>query len=200
MAIAKRIEKMTEWEISLLAKEQKEFIFQESVVLAIRQSFHGNSDPANYLLKLLPLVTRKHGSKKALIEYFERWGSLISNPTLGALKYSKKRNSVAWTSEYESEVKANHWTKLIGATATETATVYDADKEFRKVLDRLKKIAADPTKTLCHDVLVSKVQDVLYAYGGTEDWVQEDKKQRTLFDRSTQGTTIRAGKFAKGSG
>lgn len=197
--MAKKIEKMTEWEISLLAKEQKEFIFQESVVLAIRQSFHGNSDPANHLLKLLPLVTRKRGSKKALIEYFERWGSLIFNPTLGTLKYSKKRNSVAWTSEYESEVKANHWTKLIGMTATENTTVYDADKEFRKVFERLKKIVEDPSKTLLHAVLVSKVQAVLFAYGHTEDWVQENKKARTLFDQSTQRNTTRASKFAKGS-
>jgi hypothetical protein len=198
--MAMRIEKMTEGEIILLPKERKESMLQDSLVLAIRQSFHGNSDPANHLLKILPRVTSKRGSKEVIINYFEKWGSLIFDEAQGILKITKKRNSVAWTSEYESEVKANPWAKLIGAPAKETKTVYDADKEFRIVVARLQKVTEDSTKTLLHAFLVTKVQELLFAYGRTEDWVQEDKKRRTLFDQSTQRITTRASKFAKGSG
>jgi hypothetical protein len=198
--MAMRIEKLTEGEMILLPKEQKETMFQASVVLAIRQSFYGNSDPANHLLKILPRVTSNRGSKVVLITYFEKWGSLIFDAAQGILKITKKRNSVAWTNEYESEVKANPWGKPIGGPAKEAKTVYDADREFRIVVARLQKVNEDSTKTLLHAFLVSKVQELLFAYGRSEDWVREDKKGRTLFDQSTQRTTVSASKFAKGSG
>lgn len=199
MTLATKIEKMTVGEISVLSRGHKEFLFQESAVLAIHQSFRGNSNQANFLLKLIPLVKMKLGAKKALIEYFERWGNLYFNESLGTLKISKKYNASAWTNEYESEVSANPWTKLIEATTRHPTTVYDADKEFRKVVERLRKISEDPTKTLLHPILVSKAQEFLYAYGRTEEWTREDSKGRTLFDQSTMRSTMRASKFAKGT-
>jgi hypothetical protein len=191
---------MNAGEISLLPKPHRESQFQESVVLAVRRSIcDGNSEPANRLLQLLPFITRKPGAKDALIEYFQTWGKLYFDTSAGVLKYAKKHNSRVWSDEYEIEVRASRWTDLIGASARQTKPILDADKEFRKVLDRLRRASEDPTKTIFHASLLAKVQEVLYAYGRTDEWTREENRSRTLFDQSVRMSTTRATKFAKGT-
>jgi hypothetical protein len=183
-------------EIALLLREKKYSLFQESIILAIRRSISdGNSEPANRLLKLLPLVTKKSGAKEALIRHFETWGNLYFNKTLGTFKHSKIARS--WTGEYEAQVIASSWEDSIEAAAG--PSVFDADKEFRKVLERLKRVSEDPAKTILHASLLTKVQEVLYAYGRTDEWIREEQQGRTLFDQSVKRATTRASKYAKGT-
>ena len=155
----------------------------------------GNSEPANRLLKLPPLTTKKSGAREALIKYFETWGKLYFDSFRGTLNYSKKHIAHTWTSEYEAQVRANVWAELIESLPD--PSVFDADKEFRKVLDRLNRISEDSTNTILHASLLSKVQEVLYAYGHTDEWTGEEKRNRTLFDQSVKRATTRASKYAK---
>lgn len=194
--MTKRIEQMQPSEIALLPREKKRALFQESVILAIRRSIcDGNSGPANLLLKLLPLVTKKSGAKEALIRHFETWGKLYFNKTHGTLNHSKIART--WTSEYEAQVKASSWEDSIEAAPG--PSVFDADKEFRKVLERLKRVSEDPDKTILHASLLTKIQEVLYAYGRTDEWTREVQQGRTLFDQSVKRATTRATKYAKGT-
>jgi hypothetical protein len=184
-------------EIALLTRERKHSLFHESVILAIRRSIcDGNSEPANRLLKLLPLVTKKSGAKEALIRHFEMWGKLYFNKTLGTLKHSKNI-ARTWTNEYENQVIASSWEDSIEAAPG--PSIFDADKEFRKVLERLKRVSEDPAKTILHASLLTKVQEVLYAYGRTDEWTREEQQGRTLFDQSVKRATTRASKYAKGT-
>jgi hypothetical protein len=145
-------------------------MFAASALYAIRQSVcHGNTTSANQLLKLLPLVTRTSGAKQALIKYLEKWGRVHFDSSAGQFRLLKKHTEVSWTDEYESQVRSESWTDYLTSPAKQNSKVVDADKEFRKVLDRLKGIAADPTKTVLHSMLVSKVQEVIYAYGRSHE-------------------------------
>jgi len=184
-------------DIALLPREKKHSLFHESVIVAVRRSIcDGNSEPANRLLKLLPLVTKKSGAKEALIRHFETWGKFHFHKSLGVLKHSKNITRT-WTSEYEAQVIASSWEDLIEATPG--PSVFDADKEFRKVLERLKRVSKDSAKTILHASLLIKVQEVLYAYGRTEEWTREEQQGRTLFDQSVKRATTRASKYAKGT-
>lgn len=194
--MTKRIEQMQPGEIALLPREKKHSLFHESVILAVRRSIcDGNSEPANRLLKLLPLVTKKSGAKEALIRHFETWGKLHFSKALGTLKYSKIART--WTCEYEAQVTASSWEDSI--EAARGPSVFDADKEFRKVLERLKRVSEDSEKTILHASLLTKVQEVLYAYGRTDEWTREVQQGRTLFDQSVKRATTRASKYAKGT-
>ncbi len=147
LCLTKQIEQMLPSEIALLPREKKHSLFHESVILAVRRSIcDGNSETANRLLRLLPLATKKPGAKEALIRHFETWGKLYFNKTLGALKYSKNV-ARSWTNEYEAQVIVSSWEDSIEAAPG--PSVFDADKEFRKVLERLKRVSEDPAKTIC---------------------------------------------------
>lgn len=198
MASIQRIEKLTPGEISKLPKDRRESMIQESAVHAIRESIlNGNSNPANYLLNLLFRITKKLEEKEALIKFFEKWGNLYFSKS-GTLKYTKEHVASIWTNEHEKTVTANPWVSLIEAPKRTVNTVSDADKEFRKVLARLTKVKQDPTKILLHAVLLEKVQEVLYAYGHSDEWTREDKRGRTLYDESTKMSPINASKYGLG--
>ncbi len=124
---------------------------------------------------------------------------MLSNDRETNLDTPKKHKEVIWSGEYETQVVSDSWTNYLKPTEEANSVVVDADKEFRKVLDRLKRIAADPTKTVLHSILVSKIQEVLYAYGRSDEWEREDKHTRTLFDRSVARKTTSATKYAKGA-
>jgi hypothetical protein len=191
---------MTAAEMASISKERRESMFQDSAVYAIRQSVcHGDTTAANQLLKLLPLVSRSANAKQALIEYLEKWGRLYFDHSRGEFGYTKKHNEVTWSDEYEAQAMSDSWTSYIKPSERLTSVVVDADKEFRKVLDRLKRISSDPTKTVLHSMLVSKVQEVLYAYGRSDEWTREERRGGTLFDQSVARKTTRASKFAKGT-
>lgn len=173
-------------------------MIRESALQAIRQSVcHGNVTAANQLLKILPSITRSTNAKRALIEYLEKWGRLHFYHSRGEFGYAKKRDEVSWTDEYEAQVMADSWSVYVKPSDNANSQVVDADKEFRKVLDRLKRIASDPARTVLHSALMSKVQEVLYAYGRSDEWTREEQRGRTLFDQSVARKTTRASKFAK---
>lgn len=190
---------MTAAEIAAIPKERRESMLRASALYAIQQSVcHGNTTAANQLLKSFPLVTRRPNAKPALIAYLEKWGRLAFDRSRDEFGYPKKHKEVIWSGEYETQVVSDSWTNYLKPTEEANSVVVDADKEFRKVLDRLKRIAADPTKTVLHSILVSKVQEVLYAYGRSDEWEREVKHARTLFDRSVARKTTSATKYAKG--
>jgi hypothetical protein len=196
--LIKPIEKMKVTEISSLTREQKHFYFNESVIRALKISISdGNTGPANYVLKLLPLVTKKAGAQEALIKYFETWGNLYFNKSSVTLKHSQ-RHVPPWSNNYEAQIRASAWEKLIDSPPRSSPSVIDADKEFRGILSRLQRISQDSKRTILHPALLSKVQEVLLAYGRTDEWTIEDKRGRTLFDESVKRTTTRASKYAKG--
>lgn len=198
--LSKRIEQMTATEMASIPKERRESMLQESAVYAIRQSVcHGSVTAANQLLKSLPLVTRNANAKQALIEYLEKWGRLYFAHSGGGFGYSKQHNKVSWSDDHEAQVMSDSWTSYIKPPEKPDSEVLDADKEFRKVLDRLKRASSDPTKTVLHSVLVSKVQEVLYAYGRSDECTREEQRGRTLFDQSVARKSTRASKFAKGT-
>lgn len=107
-----------------------------------------------------------------------------------------KRNKLA-SDDYDSASKSRYW--AMGQETKTKSTVYDAGKEFRKVFERLRKIEEDPENILLHAALVSKVKELLYAYGRSDECDREEKRGRTLFDQSTKMTTMRASKLAKGT-
>lgn len=196
--MSKRIEQMTAAEMAAIPKERRESMLRASALYAIRQSVcHGNTTAANQLLKSLPLVTRSPNAKQALIDYMEKWGRLSFDRSRGEFGYPKKE--VSWSDEYEAQVMSDSWTNYKESPGRPNSVVLDADKEFRKVLDRLKRASSDPTKTVLHSVLVSKVQEVLYAYGRSDERTREELRGRTLFDQSAARKTTRASKFAKGT-
>lgn len=198
--MSKRIEQMTAAEVASIPKERRESMFQESAVYAVRQSVcSGDITAANQLLKSLPLVTRNANAKQALIEYLEKWGRLYFAHSGDGFGYSKQHNQVTWSDDYESQVRSDSWTSYIKPPERPESVVLDADKEFRKVLGRLKRASSDPTKMVLHSVLVSKVQEVLYAYGRSDECTREEQRGRTLFDQSVARKTVRPSKFAKGA-
>lgn len=186
-------------EISALSKDRRHSLLYDSAVLAIRRSFDGNSDTALRLLELVSSVSKLASVRRQLIEFFEKWGQLRFDKARSIIRYSKNHNVRAWTDEYEAEIKTDRWIHANKKASQSTNSVLDADQEFRKVVSRLRRISQDPDKTILHSVLLSKVEEVLFAYGRTDEWVREDKKGRTLFDQSVKMTTTRATKFAKGS-
>lgn len=172
--------------------------FQESVISAVHMSIcHNNSTPANDLLKKLLLTPNRPNAFDALIKYFETWGNLEFDASAAKLKYSKKHSALVWSDEYASKMKTSPWSDLI-VPIKEQNRVLDADEEFRKVLKRLQRAADDPNKTVLHATLLAKVQEVINAYGITDECGREEKKGRALFDMSTKMTPTNASKFAKG--
>lgn len=190
---------MTAAEVASIPKALKESMFRQSTIYAIRQSVcSGDVTAANHLLESLPLVRRSANAKQALIEYLEKWGRLYFAHSGGRFVYAKKRNEVSWSDDYQVQVMSDSWTNYIKPPKRLVSVVVDADKEFRKVLDRLKLICDDPTKTVLHSALVSKVQAVIYAYGYSDESTREEQKGgRTLFDQSVARKTMSASKYAK---
>lgn len=197
--MSKRIEQMTVTEVASISKERRESMFRQSAVYAIRQSVcHGNVTTANQLLKSLPLVIKNANAKQAFIEYLEKWGRLYFAHSGGVFGYSKQHNEVIWSDDYQAQVMSDSWTNHIKPQKRLDSVVVDAGKEFRKVLDRLKRICSDPTKTVLHSALVSKVQEALNAYGMSDESTREEQKsKRTLFDQSVARKTMGASKYAK---
>jgi hypothetical protein len=197
--MSKRIQSMSPIEISALPKNIRDRMFREALVHSIGLSIaHGNIDTAKSVFKILPYISKKQGAKEALIDFFESWGNLHHDKAHDELRYNKQLKPDIWTPEYEANLHRLNWADAIDNSKS-PQTVYDADEEFRKVIRRLKRVADDPIKSLLHAILLTKIEEVVYAYGRTDAKLEEEKRGRTLFDSSTQMSTLRAGKFAKGS-
>ncbi len=186
-------------EISALSKEFRDSLLYDSAVLAVRRSFDGNPNTAVRLLELVSSISKMAGVRRPLIQFFEKWGKLRFDKARGTVRYSRNHNVGAWTDEYEAQIKTDRSIHPKNKETQPINSVWDADQEFRKVVSRLRQASQDPDRIILHSVLLSKVEEVLFAYGRTDEWVREDRKGRTLFDQSVQMTTTRATKFAKGS-
>ncbi len=198
--MAKRIEQMNASEMAKFSKERRESMFQESTILAVQKSIcHCDIGTANRLLKVLPFVTRRSGARQALIAFFEKWGKLYFDNASRELKYSKKRNDLIWSAEYEAQVKAEPWDKQIGQVQrkNQPGVTINAYEEFRKLLIRLHRLSNNPTNTMLHEALVRKVQSEVYLYGKANNLADEEKNGQTLFDQSVQNQTMNASKYAK---
>lgn len=195
----KRLDQMDVDEISALSKDRRDSLLYDSAVLAVRRSFDGNSNTALRLLELVSSVSKLASVTRPLTQFFEKWGQLRFDKARCIVRYSKNHNVREWTNEYEAQIKADRWIHADKKASQATNTVLDADQELRKVVSRLRRISQDPGRTILHSVLLSKVEEVFFAYGRTDEWVREDKKGSTLFDQSVRMTTTRATKFAKGS-
>ena len=181
----------------MLGKNNKKSPLNDDLIHAIKTSIKdGNASPANQLLKQLSTYTKRHGAKEALIKYLEKWGRLCYKSEADSFDIFKRTNP-KWSDDYEAQVKAHPWTNLI--QERQQKTVVDADKEFRKLYGRLERQSQDPSKTILHAQLIAKVRDVILTYGRSDEFEREMKRGRTLYDKSTAATTIRASKYAKGA-
>lgn len=190
---------MTPVEISVLPKSIRDEMFRDAIVYSIAASVaHGDITAARLVFKILPYINKKTAAKEALIHFFESWGNLHHNKTHDELRFNKRYKPESWTPEYEAQLRKLDWADAIDNSQAKKI-VYNADDEFRTVLRRLKKVADDPDKMLLHAVLITKIEEAIYAYGRTDEKLEEEKRCRTLFDKSTQMNTMRAGKFAKGT-
>lgn len=184
-------------EIAAIPRASRDKQFKDAVVFAVGQSIqHSNADAASALIKCLSSVSKKPGARDSLVKYFEDWGNLYYNSAQGVMRCTKRLKPEAWTPEYESQLMALAWDAQL-EEAKPKNTLLDADKEIRALVTRLRKIADDPDRMLLHSVLLTKVEEVLYAYGRSEAKVEEDKRGRTLFDESIKMSTMRAGKYAR---
>ena len=129
--------------------------------------------------------------------YFERWARLRYDAKRQMLLHVKGSERPEWTSQLEAELGANPWYE--SSKPSSPPSIVDADKELRKVIDRLLKASQDPNRVLLHSPLLKKAQELIYAYGRTTEWANEEKAGRTLFDQSVKQSTMRASKFSKGS-
>ena len=197
--MSKRINSMSPIEISALPKTVRDRMFREALVHSIGLSIvHGNIDTAKSVFKILPYISKKKSAKEVLIEFFESWGNLRHDKVHDELRYNKQFKPDIWTPEYEANLHRLNWADAIDNSKSQQP-VYDADDEFRKVIRRLRKVVDDPEKLLLHAILLTKIEEVVLAYGRSEAKLEEERRGRTLFDRSTQMSTLQAGKFAKGS-
>lgn len=201
--MAKRIEQMNAGEIANLSKERRESLFKESTIYAVQKSIcHCDTGTANKLLKVLPLVTRRSGAKQALVAFFEKWGKLYFDNSSRELRYSKKRNDLTWSAEYEAQVRADRWDNQIGQVQRkkQSGETVNAYEEFKKLLISLHRKSNDPANTILHETLLKRVQSEVYLYGKANNLADEEKSGQTLFDQSVKASTMRASKFAKGVG
>lgn len=176
----------------------KDNLFQGLIVDAIQTSIISrNTGPANELLMALPRFNKNESADEALIKYFETWGRLCYSE--GKLKYARHLEDRVWTDEYKAKVTKLPWTALIAKSTKPSNAVINAEKEFRVVLDRLLRASEDSSKTIIHSLLVGKMQEALNSYGRSDEWMEQDKKYRTIFDQSVKTSTVSASKYAKGS-
>ena len=134
---------------------------QYVAVQCIAQSIvHRNATPAKELYDNLPKGFR-HDS---LAAYFEKFGNLAfkdkSIVFFDCEKLTGKK--LEWTPVYEISVEAMHWTN--GTKKPVPKSVYDADEEIGKVLERLVKLASDSTKTMKNKELLDRVVATYNAY------------------------------------
>ena len=138
-------------------------------VQCIAQSIvHRNSTPARELYENLPKGYRHD----ALAAFFEKFGNLAYAAPAGSTKktivfydvekMSTKGEKREWTQAWELECEMFMWTG--GTVKKEPKSVYDVESDIAAVLDRLTKVASDPTKTLKHKDLLDKMVSAYKAY------------------------------------
>lgn len=134
---------------------------QHVAVQCIAQSIvHRNATPAKELYDNLPKGFR-HDS---LAAYFEKFGNLAFKDKSIVFYDCEKLSSkkIEWTPVYEISVESFHWTK--GTKKADPKSIWDAEEDIGKVLERLVKLAADTTKTVLHKELLERVVATYNAY------------------------------------
>lgn len=200
--MTKSITKMTAVELAAMPKEKRINLFREALLNAIQQSIvHSNVSVAQPLIQLVPVIFGKSISKETLLEFLIQWGNFRYNKQTDRLLLNRKFKPGYWTPEVENQIRAAEIKPSKNPTSESKETkpsVVDAEKEFRVALDRVLRAIDDPEKTVLHPLLVKKVQEAIYSYGRSDAWDDENKRIRTLFDSSTQRSTVRASKYSKG--
>jgi hypothetical protein len=183
---------------TLIDASKKNDITQHLAAEAISYSIlHGDITLAN---KLLESVKNQPKIAKQLIVYMESWGNLQHKPVQNAFGYLKKRDKSCWDAEIKTGLESNPWFKAFAPKAPRNeSTVVDADKEIRRLVERLLNVKTDSKKVLLHEALLTKVQDLILDYGRSDEKAKDDVRANTLFDKSTTRTTTRASIYAKGS-
>lgn len=189
--LIRRLDQMSIDEISALSKEFRHSSYDFCLFLRFEEALTGNPNTAVRLLELVSSISKMAGVRRPLIQFFEKWGKLRFDKARGTVRYSRNHNVGAWTDEYEAQIKTDRSIDPKNKETQPINSVWDADQEFRKVVSRLRQASQDPYRIILHSVLLSKVEEVLFAYGRTDEWVREDRKGRTLFDQSVQMTTTR---------
>lgn len=193
---------MTAIELGGMPKERRVSLFREALVNAVQQSIvHGNVSVAQPLIRIIPLIFGKSITQEMLIEFLIRWGNFRYDKQSDQLRLNKKFKPEYWTPELENQIKVAELKaskSTIHKGESTKSSVVDAEKEFRATLERMLRAIDDPDKSVLHSLLVKKVQEVIYSYGRSDDWDKENRRIRTLFDSSTQRSTIRASKYSKG--
>jgi len=178
-------------ELRAIPSAKRFAMVQIEAVKAIKLSIRdGNTTPANLLVKILPKITIKKGAKNALIKYFEKWGNLRYSETEGTLSLERTHPTATWTEAYEAELNRSHWDVLLEECAPSKSPYVDAEKEIRKVIERLERVNEDPEQQLVHPLLVTKIRSLLWTYGASETYDLEEKRGRTLFDIATARSTM----------
>jgi hypothetical protein len=194
--VDKRIENMSAAELAKLSLNTRIKLIQDAAVRVIRQSIcHGDSTSADKLFHSIALFTGRSAQSR-LAAYLEQWGNLTLDASGKNLKFHRKHAATAWSSEYSAQVARLHWRDFSLHEGPATKKAYDADKEFRTVLERLKK-AADNSQIVLHEKLIEEVERVILAYGRSDEAEREAKRAKTLYDSSTQTRTMSASKYAK---
>lgn len=162
---------------------------QHVAVQCIAQSIvHRNATPAKELYDNLPKGFR-HDS---LAAYFEKFGNLaLKDKSIVFFDCEKLTGKkLEWTPVYEISVESMHWTN--GTKKPVPKSVYDADEEIGKVLDRLVKLASDSTKTMKNKELLERVVATYNAYsldthgtgGQTAEEIAGEVTHATSFNNS----------------
>jgi hypothetical protein len=173
-------------------------LIQEAAYDAIEQSIlHRNTTSANQLLGALPrLMPRRRNARPCLAAYLERWGNLVYREATRGFEFRDLHDRGSWTENYKASIRNSIWTKMLTNDDANDPVVRDAAKEFRKLIDSLRK---HDQSFIGHRQLLEKFENVLSEYGRTDEWARESKRVMNLFDESTRRKTMRATKYAKGS-
>jgi hypothetical protein len=189
---------LTAIELMSITSSKKPALIQAAAVKAIKSSVHGDTSQANLLVKMLPEITKRAGSKKTLIDYLVKWGNLRFSEEAGKFKVAKTLGPEDWTDSYETTVTKHRWDDAIADSPAPKPPFVDAEKEIRKVIQRLERVSESTDQELIHPSLILKIRAILFEYEMSGQHDMEVKRERTLFDKSVARTTVRASKYAKG--
>jgi len=160
---------------------------------------HGDTTKATRLLSLISAVVKHPNSERCLTSYLEKWGNLQHASKNDCFIHVKRLVPDEWTEAYKAKVSEYLWDQDIETSRAPKRTVVDAELEIRKLIDRLEKISREPGGQVVNSTLMRRVRELLCDFSSSSAELEKGKQVQTLFDTSTANSTLRAGKYAKGS-
>ena len=183
-----------------IPKSEWRSLVQATAVEAVNYSIvHGDTTKATSLLGVISSVIRHPNSKRCLTSYLEKWGNLQYVSQNDCFTHARKLRPDEWTEAYKVKVSEYPWDSEIETSRTQKKTVIDAELEIRKLIDRLEKITREPGGQVVNSTLIRRVRELLCDFSSSSAELEKGKQVQTLFDTSTANSTLRAGKYAKGS-